>query len=328
MNSFEYAMPKTVDEAIALLSAKAGESCVMAGGTDLVTALKQRIVSPKRIVSLRHVDELKKIEEADGRLRVGAMVTLDELAAHPTVQKRFPALVTAIKGIGAQQITSIGTVGGDLCQLPRDWYFRAGYGLIPQYNGIDLVAEGDNRYHAIFGNDGPAKFVNASILAPALIALGAKVTVRGANGASREIALEELFRAPKSSDEGNTTLAPNEIVTHVSVPVGSAKNAVYVIKPRQGLDWPLVAAAVAFTDEGGKAKNPRIVLGHVAPTPWVAGAAASALDGASVNEEAAGKAGAAAADGAKPLSRNAYKVQLTKVAVKRAIVEAGKSTTA
>ncbi|MDZ4859257.1 MAG: FAD binding domain-containing protein [Candidatus Hydrogenedentes bacterium] len=320
MNAFEYAMPKSVDEAISLLSDKPGESQVMAGGTDLVTALKQGIVTPKRVVSLRHIDELNSIQTADGQLRIGAMTALDDIAANETVQKSFPAIISAIKGIGSQQITSIGTIGGDLCQLPRDWYFRSGFGLVAQLDGKDLIADGDNRYHAIFGNDGPAKFVNASILAPALIALGAKATVRGASGATRDIALEELFHAPQKSEEGNTTLAANEIVTSIVIPVGAKKNALYFVKPRHGLDWPLVAAAVAYDVEGGNAKNVRIVLGHVAPTPWLSESAAKALEGAVLNEETAAKAGNASAEGASPLSRNAYKVQLTKVAVKRAIL--------
>jgi len=320
MNAFEYAMPKSVDEAVSLLSDKPGESQVMAGGTDLVTALKQGIVAPKRVVSLRHIDDLKSIQSADGQLRIGAMASLDDIAANETVQKSFPAIVSAIEGIGSQQITSIGTIGGDLCQLPRDWYFRSGFGLVAQYDGKDLVAEGDNRYHAIFGNDGPAKFVNASILAPALIALGAKATVSGAGGATRDIAIEELFHAPQKSEDGNTTLAANEIVTSVVIPVGTKKNALYFVKPRHGLDWPLVAAAVAYDLDGGKAKDVRVVLGHVAPTPWISKSAATALEGAALNEETAAKAGKAATEGASPLSRNGYKVQLTKVAVKRAVL--------
>ncbi len=322
MNAFEYAMPKSIDEAISLLSETPGESQVMAGGTDLVTALKQGIVSPKRVVSLRHIDELKSIEASGDGLRIGAMATLDDLAAHDGVKAGAASIVTAIKGIGSQQITSIGTIGGDLCQLPRDWYFRLGFGLVAQYEGKDLVAEGDNRYHAIFGNDGPAKFVNASVLAPALIALGAKASVVGSGGAKREIALEELFHAPKKSEDGNTTLASNEIVTHILLPLGARKNALYHVKPRHGLDWPIVSAAVAFENDGGKAKNARGGLGHVAPMPWVSASAAKALEGAALDEDTAAKVGAAAAEGASPLSRNAYKVHLTKVAVKRAILAA------
>lgn len=325
MNAFEYAMPTSLDEAVAQLSPTAGETQVLAGGTDLVTALKQGIVAPKRIVSIRHIEDIKGIDVSGGSLRIGAMTSLDELSTHDEIKKSCPSLVRAVHAIGSKQIACMGTVGGDLCQLPRDWYFRNGFGLIARDGNRDLVAEGDNRYHAIFGNDGPAKFVNASRLAPSLIALGATVTVRGPGGKTRDLPIADLFHSPKSSDEGNTTLAPNEIVTHVNVPIGPGKNASYDIQPRQGLDWPLVAAAVAFEEAGGSARNVRVVLGHVAPTPWVASEAAKALEGKAVNEASAAAAGEAAASGANPLSRNGYKTKLVKVAVKRAILTAAKA---
>ena len=293
MKSFEYATPRTVDEAVEQLDDKWGETEVLAGGTDLVTCLKQGLTAPTRVVSLKAVKGLKGISSAKGTLTIGAMTTMGELADNADVQKHFPSLATAAKNIASPQLLSTGTVGGDLCQRPRCWYYRNGYGLLAQKDGKSLVTGGDNRYHAIFGNSGKAKFVSASSLGPALIALGATIKT-----SAREIAADKFFQTPKTENERETVLKPNEIITAIIVPVNGAKNATYEIRHRQGLDWPYVTASVAKTNGGTK-----IVLGHVAPTPVVV----------TGNDPAAG---------AKPLSGNAYKVKMVKTAVKRALAAA------
>ena len=187
MNSFEYAAPTSLAEATALLSENPGEVEILAGGTDLVTSLKQQIAAPKRLVSLRNISDLKGIKSGAKSVRIGAMTTLAELIAHPDVNRHFPALVAAVKGIGSAQVTNVGTVGGDLCQRPRCWYYRNGYGFLGQEGETSLVRNGDNRYHAIFGNAGPVLLVNPSSLAPALIALDATVTLVGPKGGKREV---------------------------------------------------------------------------------------------------------------------------------------------
>jgi xanthine dehydrogenase YagS FAD-binding subunit len=217
----------------------------------------------------------------------------------------------------------MGTVGGDLCQRPRCWYYRAGYGLFAQdENGKALVPDGDNRYHAIFGNDGDAKFVNPSSFAPALIAFAAKIKIQGPKGA-RTISAEEFFVTPKSASEREHALQPNEIVTEITIPpAAGAKSATYEVRQREALDWPLATASVVLTLDGKTVRQARVVLGHVAPVPWVAAEAAKTLVGQTLSEETAAAAGKAAVAGAKPLSRNAYKVQLASVAVKRALLQA------
>ena len=173
MQAFEYAAPTSVEAAVALLGA---DSQVLAGGTDLVSLMKEYVVSPKRIVSLKDVKSLGGIEyKSSSGLRLGATVTFQELVDSPVVARNYPALVQAAEGVSSPQVRSRGTVAGDLCQRPRCWYFRLGYGLLAQMEGKALVPDGDNRYHAILGNEGPAYFVNPSSLAPILIALGAKV---------------------------------------------------------------------------------------------------------------------------------------------------------
>jgi xanthine dehydrogenase YagS FAD-binding subunit len=317
MKPFEYAAPSELDDAIALLSDNA---VLMAGGTDLVTSLKQGLVTPDRVVSLKNVNAIKGIQESGSDVIIGAATPLDALLENPLIGDLFPAITTAVKGIASPQLLSVGTVGGDLVQAPRCWYYRNGMGLLAdnpgdaKFDGESLAIDGDNRYHAIFNND-KAQFVNASSLAPALIALGAKVTVRGPEKKEREIAVADMYRTPDSSDEREHVLNPNEVITHVIVPAADVKNGTYEVRPRQSLDWPLVTASVVLGD------NPKVVLGHVAPTPYVSEAAAKAL-GSSVDEASAKAAGDAAAEGANPLSHNGYKVTLVKVAVKRAALAA------
>jgi xanthine dehydrogenase YagS FAD-binding subunit len=321
MKSFEYAAPKTLKEATALLSGSWGKTEILAGGTDLVTSLKQRLTQPERVVSLRDIAELRGIEGAGGGVHIGAMTTLGELAGHAAL-KQHTALVAAAQSVVSPQLLTVGTVGGDLCQRPRCWYYRNGFGLLAQRDGKSLVRDGDNRYHAIFGNDGSALFVCPSSLGPALIALDASFTVAGPGGKTRKIAAADFFRAPKAENERETALKPNEILTAVVVPSRSLKSATYEVRHRHGLDWPYVTASVAFRPSGGKVADAKIVLGHVAPTPWIATAAAKALNGSAPTEIQAAKAAGAAVTGAKPLSGNAYKIQMVKAAVKRAILEA------
>lgn len=320
MKSFEYAAPKDIKDAAALLDESWGKTEILAGGTDLVTSLKQEITAPQRVVSLRNISKLKGIKAGKDGLRVGAMTTLGELAANSEAQKQFPALVTSINGIGSPQILSVGTVGGDLCQRPRCWYFRNGFGLFGKDGDAALVPTGENRYHAIFGNDSPALFVSPSSLGPALIVLDAVITATGPKGATRKIPVAQFFQTPKSEADRETALKPNEILTEVFIPFSGLKNAVYEVRHRHGLDWPYVTAAVAFQSKGGVVSDGRVVLGHVAPVPWPAAKAAKMLNGAKLDAVSAAACGEAAADGAKPLSGNAYKVQLVKTAVKRALM--------
>ena len=319
MKSFEYAAPKSIEEATGLLSDKWGEAEVLAGGTDLITCMKQQIASPKRVVSLKNVAELKGIKAEGKSIRIGATTTLGELIANSSVQEHFPALITAVKYITSPQLLTLGTVGGELLQRPRCWYYRNGLGL---YNDSQ-VRGGDNRYHAIFGNEGKALFVHPSSLAPVLVALGATMIVAGAKGKKRNVAAAKFFQTPKSEQDRESALKPNEILAGIEVPTSGLKNAVYEIRHRQVIDWPYVTAAIAFASKNGSASDARVVLGQVAPIPWLSQSAGKALNGAAISDATAAKAGDSATQGAKPLSKNEYKLQLVRVAVKRAALAAG-----
>jgi xanthine dehydrogenase YagS FAD-binding subunit len=318
MQAFEYASPATLQEAIALLGPKWGDAAVLAGGTDLLSLMKEYVDTPRRVVNIKGIKDLGGISKAAAGLRIGALVTFDEMLASADL-KPYPAILAAVRGVSSPQIRNLGTVGGDLCQRPRCWYFRGGFGLLARHEGKNLAEDGDNRYHAIFGN-GPARFVSASSLGPPLIALGARITVAGPAG-NRTIAAEKFFVSPKSDSDREIVIKPNEIVTEIIVPA-AGRNATYEVRQKDALDWPLATASVALRMKGSSVASARIVLGHVAPTPWVAAAAEKFLAGKSLTQDVAEEAGKAAAADAKPLSGNAYKVQLTKVAVKRALLAA------
>jgi xanthine dehydrogenase YagS FAD-binding subunit len=246
------------------------------------------------------------------------------LLENAEIRKNIPVLTTAARGVSSPQLRNMGTVGGDLCQRPRCWYYRRGFGLLAKdANGASLVPNGDNRYHAILGNKGPAYFVSASSLGPALIALNAKVKLVSPSG-SREVAVEKFFVTPQNDGAREIALLPNEILTEITILHQGVKfySATYEVRQKEALDWPLAAASVALKMKGNTVDSARIVLGHVAPTPWVASQAGQWLAGKAITEESAGEAAKAALEGATPLSENGYKVQLARVAVKRALLEA------
>jgi xanthine dehydrogenase YagS FAD-binding subunit len=317
MQPFEYASPATLPEALALLGSKWGDTDVLAGGTDQISLMKEYIHTPKRVVNIKGIAELHGISRSGHGLRIGATTTFDELATDKSVHAEYPSLTEAVLGITSPQIRNMGTVGGDLCQRPRCWYFRQGYGVLALKDGKSLVPNGQNEYHSIFG-DGPAYFISASSLGPALVALGAQVKLVSSTG-NRMVPVAKFFVSPQNNDTREIALLPNEILTEIVIPPAhGVKNATYEVRHKDALDWPLATASVALTMKGSKITKASVVLGHVAPIPWAATAADQALASNASFDDAA----EAAVKDAKPLSQNAYKIQLAKVAVKRALNQA------
>jgi len=218
-----------------------------------------------------------------------------------------------------------------MCQRPRCWYFRNGMGLLPTTpDGKSMVVEGDNRYSAILGNDGPAYFVSPSTIAPVLIAYGAKIRLYSAKASGsgvRELPLEKFFVIPKSANELEHDLRPGELVMDIVVPppAQNLKVANYEVRQKAAFDWPLATATVALEMNGSTVSQVRIVLGHVAPVPWVSLEGSKELAGKAITEDTAKAAAEAALAQAKPLRQNKYKITLAKVAVKRAILNSQKS---
>ncbi len=323
MRAFEYVSPSSKAQVMSLLATTWGKTEIIAGGTDLLALMKDDVVSPRRLVNLKEVKDLRGISSGSYGMRIGALTTLDEISSDAGIKRNFPAFADALMEVASPQIRNQATLGGNLCQRPRCWYFRNGFGLLPKDdNGKDLVEPGENRYHAIFGNSGPAKFVSPSTIVPILIAYKATVRIEGPKG-KRELPLEKFFLTPKIEGEREHDLRPNEIVTELILPPAmNVRAAHYEIRQKEAFDWPLAVAAVVLRMNGSNVESARVVLGHVAPVPWRSPEAERALAGQPVNQTTAESAGHAALAGAKPLSGNAYKVQLARVAVKRAIMKA------
>lgn len=322
MRNFEYASPTTEADLLAVLRDWPGETELIAGGTDLVGLMEKMVITPRRVVNLLEVPSLREIELLDGGMvSVGATVTLDVLLVHPYLNP-YPAIRQAIEGISSMQLQCQGTLGGELLQRPQCWFFRDRRGLLA--GGGRLVEQGDNRFHAILGNDGPAKFVSASRIAPALIALGATARVIGPDADDEAfVPVEQLFRIPRHEGERENSLAPGQVLTHLILPPAEGlASATYEVRHGQGPDYPLAAAAAALRLVDGIVREAKVVLGQVAPVPWISPEAATLLAGRPVTPELAEAAGAAAVARARPLSHNGYKVQLAKVAAKRAILKA------
>ncbi len=328
MRSFEYASPATKEQAVGLLGTTWGQAEVLAGGTDLLALMKDDVVHPKRLVNIKQIKEMSGITVTSQGLRIGALTTLGELADNVNVVKDYPAFAEALNDAASPQIRNMATLGGNLCQRPRCWYFRGGFGLLPKdESGKDLVTGGENRYHAILGNGGPAKFVSPSSIVPVLIAHGASIRLIGPKG-SREVLLERFYVIPKTETEREHDLRPNEIIVELTLPPPrDLKVAHYEIRQKQAFDWPLAVAAVALKLNGTAVFGSRLILGYVAPIPWHSGEGEVALNNAArihggISEEVAQAAAEGALKSATPLSHNAYKIQLAKVALKRAILKA------
>jgi xanthine dehydrogenase YagS FAD-binding subunit len=323
MRPFEYVTPRSRTQAIRLLSATWGNSEVLAGGTDLLALMKDDVVAPKRLINIKDIKDLQGVSSNAQGLRVGALTTLGDLADDDTVRKNYPALAEALMEAASPQIRNLATLGGNLCQRPRCWYFRNGFGLLPRDEaGNELVASGENRYHAILGNEGPAKFVSPSTIVPMLIAYRAKIRLEGPKG-KRDLPLEKFYVTPKNEGEREHDLRPNEVVTEIVIPPSSnLKAAHYEIRQKEVFDWPLAVAGVALKMRGSTVESARIVLGYVAPVPWPSPEAEQAMVGQRMTKDNAQKAADAALINARPLSHNAYKVKLARVAVTRAILKA------
>ena len=325
MKNFAYFRPTTAEQAVTLLEPRWGNTEMLAGGTDLLSLQKEYIAQPGRVVSLNGIAGLQTIVVGQRSVSLGAGVTLATIANHADLRRLFPALTSAAGDIAGPQVRNMGTLGGNLCQRNRCWYFRDEHSPCLLRGGQRCSAiEGENKFHAIFTANHRCVIASPSTLATGLIALGASAEVLGPQNRRRTVDMATFFFAPTGPTEREHTLAANELVTSVTIPVTGLNNAAYEVRQKQSSDWPIVQVAVSFMGgrNGEKATNVKIVLSHVAPTPIVAVAAGRAVDDRAITDAVASAAGRAAVEGAKPLSQNGYKVRLVEVAVKRALMTA------
>lgn len=330
MKAFTLKNPATLDQAIELLSGRSkggargsrGKVQLLAGGQDLLTEMKEHLAEPEVLVNLKRIAGLDRIEiDASGAATIGALTTIAALEEHGGVRAKLPALAEAARSIGSPQIRSVGTVGGNLCQRPRCWYYRNEHAKCLKKGGSECFSySGLNKYNAILGG-GPSYIVHPSDLAPALVALESKAEIRGPSG-QRTVDLERFFTLPsEGSVLRENVLAEDEVLLRVDVPAPAPgmRGTYLKFKERGSFDFALASVAALVWLEGGKVSKARIVLGGVAPIPWRAPDAEAALVGKTLDEASFKAAGEGAVRGAEPLGQNAYKVPLVKGLVFRAL---------
>lgn len=317
MNRFEFARATSIAEARDLVSEKAG-SVWKAGGIDLLDHLKEHLGEPPRIVDLKAIPGLNAIgQEGDGGFRIGPLVTLAQVSAHPALRAAHAALAQACGEAASPQIRNVATIGGNLLQRPRCWYYRLeSYRCLKKGGDICFAVGGQNRYHTIFG-DGPCNAPHPSNAAVALVALGASLTFASKQG-MRTVPAERFFVLPSPDPRRENMLQPGEILSQITLPAAPALRSTYAsIRQRAAFDWPLVSAAVALRVEGGIVREARIVLGAVATLPLRSPAAERALAGRRLDDATLEAAAQAAVAGAQPLSDNGYKVELARTLLRR-----------
>lgn len=327
MNAFDLHNPTSVKGAVALLDAndKASRRVrILAGGQDLLTEMKERIVEPERLVNLKHIPGLDQLKyDAKTGLHIGALVKVGDVAESAVVKQHFPALVQAAGNVASPQIRHMGTMGGNLCQRPRCWYYRNEH-IICLKKGGDrcYAAAGENKYNAILGG-GPSFIVHPSDTATALVMLNASVTIAGPTG-TRTIPLEKFFILPSQNVLRENVLKPNEIVTEIIVPPSAfgAHSAYLKFREKESMDWAVSACAAGIQTANGKVTDCRITLGGVAPIPWRVPKAEAMLKGKAVNDALLKQCAEVALEGALALKDNGYKIPLTKTLVRRAVMQA------
>ncbi len=324
MNRFEVITPAGLASASKLLAQRG--NIALAGGIDTIDLLKQDILEPRALINLKGLSGMDAIEpDGAGGLQIGALAKLHEVANSSEVRARYSAIAEAAATAATPQIRNLATVGGNLLQRPRCWYFRNPDVDCLKKGGLKCyAAEGLNRYHAILGG-GPSYIVHPSNLAPALIAFKAQAKVFGSNG-YHTIDLEQFFVLPRTDVLRENVLQPGEIITELIVPAPPpGAGSIYLeAREKQSFDWPLVSvAAVVVSSAAHQVREARIVMGAVAPIPWRVPDAEKVLAGATLDSAVAARAADAALRGAAPLADNAYKVPIAKALVRRAILRAG-----
>jgi xanthine dehydrogenase YagS FAD-binding subunit len=329
MPAFELFQPASIADALSLLDRYGSDAWVFAGGLDSFDWLKDRIKRPRYVVDLGAVGELKGIRERDGGLEIGAMTTLTDVVRHPIVRERYAILMDAAESAASPQIRNQGTIGGNVSQDTRCWYYRSGWSCYRAGGNVCYAdtPESINREHAILGAD-RCVAVNPSDTAPALIALGASMVVRSANG-ERVVNAEGYFVGPGTDITRMNALQPGELLTAIRLPGDWAGSKFYFekVRDRQVWDFALVSVASAMVTSGETIQNMRLVVNGVAARPLRLVAVEQFCKGKPRNEATAAAAGEMAIEGAQPLRFNAYKVPLMRNLVKRAIRGVGEWTT-
>ncbi len=329
MPAFELFQPANVNDALTLLDRHGSNAWILAGGLDTFDWLKDRSKRTNVVIDLSQMSELRGIKEVEGGVEIGALTTLTEVVRHPVIREKFGLLMEAAELVASPQIRNQGTLGGNVSQDTRCWYYRSGWTC---YRAGGNICYADtptaiNREHAILQAD-RCVAVSPSDTAPALIALDAKMVIRSRSG-ERVVDAEQYFVGPAIEITRMTVLRPGELLTAIRIPATWAGAQFYFekVRDRQVWDFPLVNVASAMKASGGQIQQLRLAVGAVAATPLRLTAVETAVAGRPRNEETADMAGRLAVEGAQPLRYNGYKIPLMRNLVKRAIRGTGASAT-
>jgi len=315
LKTFDYLVAEKFDAAAAEYGA--GKATLMGAGIDLLDLMKEGVESPSTVISINGLDGLRYIREEKDGVHIGCLTTLADIGRNDLLKSKYAVLHHAAAEAATPQIRERATIGGNLCQRPRCWYFRnKEFNCLKKGGETCFAVEGENRYHSIFGG-GPSYIVHPSNVAPALVALEGAIVVRSADGKSQHVKAADFFVLPDKSLKSENILKPGQIVSEVILPKRPSQSATIELREKQSFDWPVAMACVARLDNGW-----RVCLGAVAPIPWLSTPAMDVLGNKDITTELAAAAGEAATKNAEPMSENEYKVQLVNVATKRALLMA------
>lgn len=328
MKAFANSNARDLTHALTLVrDAKAsGRSATVAGGgSDLLGMMKERLVAPDLLVSLKSINGLDQVKAGAGSVTIGGLITLDALSGHPQIRRDYAVLAEAAADVATPQIRNVATLAGNVCQRPWCWYYRNGFKCLKNGGTTCYSIDGENEFHAIFGG-GPSYIVHPSDTAPALVALDATFHLAGPAG-ERQVKAADFFVLPKDDAAHENVLKDGELLTAVTMPAATpgTRSTYHKIMDREAWTHAVVSAAVVMQMDKEVCRSARVVLGGVAPIPWRLPDVEKLLAGQRVTPALAAQAGEAAVAHARPLAKNGYKVPLTRNMVRRTIEGMAKS---
>ena len=309
LTNFTYVRPKSLEEALKHLSSEGSK--VHAGGTDLLGCLRDHVFEASKVVSLSSMKNLRGIRKSSqGGMRIGSLTTLREVAGNSDIQKHYTALAQAASEVASPQLRNQGTLGGNICQKPRCWYYRGEFHCLRKGGEECFALAGENAFHCIFGGES-CYIVHPSDTAPALGALDAQIYIRGSKG-QRSVALGKFHVPPAEDYTKETRLEAGEIVTEIGLPppVEGLRSSYRKVRARQSWDFALAGVALALVFKGEQVLRARVFLSGVAPVPWRSREVEEIITGKRLDDEVARRAAEAAVQKASPMEQNAYKIPL------------------
>lgn len=324
MPNFTFVRPKTLTDAVGHLRSPGAR--IYAGGTDLMGCLRDEVFGAEKLVSIGHLDPLKGIVRTpDGGMRIGALASIAELAASGQIQQSYPALARGATEVASPQLRNQGTLGGNLCQKPRCWYYRGDFPCLRKSGDKCYAYDGESQYHCLLG--GSVCFItHPSDTAPALAAYEALIRIAGPEG-FRQVPVEKFYILPGDNVEKETILAPDEIVTEILLPppIKGSRSAYRKVRARRSWDFALAGVALALKFRGDRVEQARVVLSGAAPIPWRSREVEEVITGKRLDEETVRKAVEAVVKDAQPLKRNGYKIPLFRGLIEEELLKIGKA---